>query len=72
MFRGYKLRKKKQELFQRIKYFDNDDDLPELDDAWLHNSSNDFDTALKIPDNFDITSFITPNTDNHHLLTNTF
>ncbi|EAS07461.1 IQ calmodulin-binding motif protein (macronuclear) [Tetrahymena thermophila SB210] len=58
-YRGYRLRKKMKQRLARAKYQD-DEDLPEFDDAWLNQPMDDFDTGLKIPENFDVMSFLNP------------
>lgn len=55
VFRGFMLRKRKAQLFNKINY--DVGELEEFDDAWLKNEP-DFDTNLKIPDNFNIEDFI--------------
>lgn len=57
LFRGYRLRAKKRALFKGIKYED-DEELPELDDDWLKQQPEDYDTGLIMPSEFNVFNFL--------------
>jgi hypothetical protein len=49
-----------RKLLSKVKYDKVNLDLEEFDDKWLENEPKEFDTDLKIPENFNLNDFIMP------------